>query len=429
MKRLGDRWGNLVRVLDGALRVLLKYPLCDRCLGRLFARLGRGLDNAERGRAVKILLAMHLNELGLSSEELGTLTANSGLSGPVECYICGAKLDSLILEMGRKAIDQLRGLRGEATSFLVGVRSGSSYERREQEVIGVLGLDTWESIRREVKRMVGKLISKELSLSPSFSNPDIHVVLDLDRGDSSLLIPPLLLGGRYVKLGRYISQLPWTRKDGSRKYKLSIYEACQSILKALNGEKLVLHAAGREDADARVLGDGRPMVIEVKGVLGRTSLKALPRGETLGIDPWILITVHGRVTREYVRTIKTRPSRKTYRVVALVPDGLAEGDLEKLLALRNTIVHQRTPTRVLGRRKDAVRRRRVYEVAINPLSRFLIEALVMVDGGLYVKELVDGDGGRTRPSFAELLGKGVRVVMLDVLWVEPPLPANAGSLS
>jgi tRNA pseudouridine synthase 10 len=40
------------------------------------------------------------------------------------------------------------------------------------------------------------------------------------------------------------------------------------------------------------------------------------------------------------------------------------------------------------------------------------------EGGLYVKELVSGDEGRTEPSLAELLGVDAEVTALDVLDVE-----------
>ena len=30
------------------------YPLCDHCLGRQFALLGRGLENDRRGQALKL---------------------------------------------------------------------------------------------------------------------------------------------------------------------------------------------------------------------------------------------------------------------------------------------------------------------------------------------------------------------------------------
>jgi len=43
---------------------------------------------------------------------------------------------------------------------------------------------------------------------------------------------------------------------------------------------------------------------------------------------------------------------------------------------------------------------------------------VECQGGLYVKEFVTGDGGRTRPSVAEILGARVLEVTVDVLGVE-----------
>ncbi|MEM2307866.1 MAG: tRNA pseudouridine(54/55) synthase Pus10 [Sulfolobales archaeon] len=425
MEDLTDRWENISRVMEAALRVLLKYPLCDRCLGRLFARLGRGIDNADRGRAIKTFLAMFLAEIRLREDELENLKVNIGLPLPVEpkpqlghvgtCYICGSELDRIILELGEGALKLLKDKQGELSSFLVGVEAGSKYEKRELEVIGVLGLDTWESVRREVKRLVGKYVSRELSITPSFSNPDVLVVLDLENRKVDVKVFPLLLRGKYVKTGRYISQMPWVRRNGTRKYKLSIYETCQSVLEIFGGKKLVLHAAGREDADARVLGDGRPVVIEIKDPVRRSLPNTYTQEINLRSTPWTQVIIYGKTTREYVRAIKTRPTKKTYRIVAIAPEGLREEDVLKVLSLSNKVIYQRTPTRVLDRRKDVVRRKRVYEVSVNLISKYLLETLIRVDGGLYVKEFVDGDNGRTTPSFSEVTGKRIKVVMLDVL--------------
>ena len=46
------------RVLSQALELLQEYPLCDRCLGRLFGWLGTDTTNPERGRSIKLLLIM-----------------------------------------------------------------------------------------------------------------------------------------------------------------------------------------------------------------------------------------------------------------------------------------------------------------------------------------------------------------------------------
>jgi tRNA pseudouridine synthase 10 len=46
-----------------------------------------------------------------------------------------------------------------------------------------------------------------------------------------------------------------------------------------------------------------------------------------------------------------------------------------------------------------------------------IELLVRCQGGLYVKELISGDDGRTKPSVSEVLGAGARCLELDVISV------------
>ncbi|MEM4593626.1 MAG: tRNA pseudouridine(54/55) synthase Pus10, partial [Zestosphaera sp.] len=71
-------------LLDKALKALLNYPLCDRCLGRLFAKYGLELSNSERGKALKILLGMNIHRAlsssssALSEEDLLKVAENGG---------------------------------------------------------------------------------------------------------------------------------------------------------------------------------------------------------------------------------------------------------------------------------------------------------------------------------------------------------------
>lgn len=52
-----------MEILQLALKMLEKYPLCDHCLGRQFAMLGHGVENDERGRAIKLVLAFEAHAL------------------------------------------------------------------------------------------------------------------------------------------------------------------------------------------------------------------------------------------------------------------------------------------------------------------------------------------------------------------------------
>jgi tRNA pseudouridine synthase 10 len=86
--------------------------------------------------------------------------------------------------------------------------------------------------------------------------------------------------------------------------------------------------------------------------------------------------------------------------------------------LRGATVEQRTPRRVDHRRADIVRTRDVYDIEGDLESETEATVELHGEGGLYVKELVSSDEGRTEPSLAGLLGVGAEVTALDVLAVE-----------
>ena len=96
-----------------------------------------------------------------------------------------------------------------------------------------------------------------------------------------------------------------------------------------------------------------------------------------------------------------------------------------------TAIRQVTPHRVASRRgADAVRMKRV--IASQWLGPFeggghLWE--VRTESGTYVKELISGDGGRTAPSLAAVLGAPCRCAALDVLEVHwtPPWEERTGT--
>jgi tRNA pseudouridine synthase 10 len=78
---------------------------------------------------------------------------------------------------------------------------------------------------------------------------------------------------------------------------------------------------------------------------------------------------------------------------------------------------QRTPTRVSHRRADRERVKRVVDAEVLRADGKEAELRIRAEAGTYIKELVHGDGGRTRPSLAELLATEAQVEKLDVLEV------------
>jgi tRNA pseudouridine synthase 10 len=88
-----------------------------------------------------------------------------------------------------------------------------------------------------------------------------------------------------------------------------------------------------------------------------------------------------------------------------------------LAALDGATIHQDTPQRVDHRRASKTRTREVYAATGTLDGPQSATVEIHGEGGLYVKELVSGDEGRTEPSLAGELGVGATVTALDVLAV------------
>ncbi len=416
-------------IMEKVKEILLEHSLCDRCLGRLFASYGLGLSNALRGRALKTALAMQIHKeiMEGNTEEIEHLRKIAENGGRVfdelarryvgyvthkKCEICNGHLDSLLGKLALRAYNELSKYEGK--SFLVGVKKGSQIALKERRIAELYGLTSWESVAREVKREVGKRLQSLTDMNPDFRYPDLIIVIDLDLRKVFVEPTPLHLLGSYVKLGRFITQMLWIGKKG-RNYSFSVEESVRKILPLFKGEDLLFHASGREDADARMLGDGRPLILEVKRPVKR-SVKFSKIEEKASSPPWVLLKIDKVVKPEYVRRIKSDVKRKIYRAIVISYDGFDEEDIYKIKeSFSNRVISQKTPRRVLRRRKDIVRFRKVYEVDGMLLHKNIAEFIIHCDGGLYVKELIHGDEGRTTPSFAEMLNKALEVAFLDVL--------------
>ena len=191
-------------------------------------------------------------------------------------------------------------------------------------------------------------------------------------------------------------------------------------LEMTDGHTALFHGAGREDIDARMLGSGRPFVIEVKTPKKRfINLKALEK--RINEDAKGKVEVHGLrfADKELVRQLKRgESSQKAYRVIVEFGSSISDDELAKLEdSLKEIVIHQRTPHRVLHRRADRVREKYIYMAQVKRLTPNRARLNVTCQGGLYVKELVTGDEGRTKPSVAEILGTRATPLELDVLKV------------
>ena len=433
-------------VVDKAVELLRSVPLCDNCLGRMFALLGRGLTNRERGIAIKTLVVMELHRRIREGDReaerlflelaprLGSVAGRLywELTGrelePVEgCYVCGGDLEERIRAVGREAVEALR--RVDATRFLVAAHVPASLRAREDELKRLHGLSYAESIGSEVKREVSKIVQRELGLEPEFERPETLVEVDLATWTVRLQPLPLLVRGRYWKLARRVSQSIWVTRRGERRYPFSVEDGLAWLSKLYDAGDVVLHGSGREDADVRMLGTGRPFIVEVKRPRLRGLDLAVAEAEVNRYSSGLVrYRLEGPASRSDVAAIKGGEGRhsKVYHALVVASRPLDEGELGRLEEFfRWRSVRQRTPRRVRHRRPDVVRERMVYSVSTRRLGGRVFEALIHAEGGLYIKELVSGDEGDTVPSFASVLGAEAYCASLDVVAVLPP-PAGRG---
>lgn len=365
------------KVLRAAKRVV-KKNLCNHCFGRQFAHVSTGMTNQERGQILRVLLKA---------------------SEPKKCEICldvFKKLEVFVAK-AEKLLSKV-----EFTTFLVGSQS-PSLVAREEALWEDVGIEFCEPIKSELNREVGKLLEKRLKKRAD-KNPDVLVMLDVDRKKVTLKLTSLFVYGKYKKLVRGIPQTKWAT------YKVTVEDLiAKKLMKASKAEEHAFHGMGREDIDARCL-DWRPFVFELKIPKKRKlPLKALQAN----INKSKKIQVSGlrpSNKKEVIQIKEARPD-KTYRVSIVFAQPVKS--LAPLKTLRCTI-NQKTPSRVLHRRADLMRKRTVKTITGRLLSSKRAVLEVRGEAGLYIKELVTGDDGRTNPSVASVLGPVV-VKELDVI--------------
>ncbi len=413
MTRNGTGQLESEEIVNRARAIIAEGPICDHCLGRQFAKLATGRSNEQRGQQLKALL-----------EARGTAVV------PGTCWVCNGLFDG-VDGWAAKAADALRDY--EFSTFLVGTKVSGLLSENEELLWELVGAEYAEPLKAELNREVGKRLERALGKTVEFERPDIVAVLNLWTDTVEVQSNAVYLYGRYKKFKRGIPQTRWfcrvCRGAGcarcnftGRMYPESVEELISGALLTLfQGTDLVLHGSGREDIDARMLGSGRPIVLELKEPRRRfvdlSAAEAKVNQENAGK---IEVSDLQYVRKEAVARIKSARAEKTYRVTIAfeAAEVLTEERLKAAVAaLDDAEIEQRTPHRVAHRRADLVRRRRVTSACLVSFAAEAEQAVVEVacDAGLYVKELISGDEGRTNPSLSALLGIPAAVTELDVL--------------
>ncbi|XP_077231516.1 pseudouridine synthase family protein [Tasmannia lanceolata] len=232
---------------------------------------------------------------------------------------------------------------------------------------------------------------------------------------------PIYISGRYLKYSRNVSQTRWIIDD-ERMGEASVEEIIGSkVLLICRGDNYKFHAAGREDIDVRMLGSGRPFLIEVPNARCVPSLVDIQEIEDKindSEDRFVRV-INLKVAGNQVWTLMREgeaEKQKQYAALVWISRPFKEEDLESISSLKDMDIFQRTPVRVLHRRSPLERKRIIHwmtvERVVGSCQYFLLH--LCTQAGTYIKEFVHGDLGRTHPSIGSILGCRAEILQLDV---------------
>ncbi|MEM4970269.1 MAG: tRNA pseudouridine(54/55) synthase Pus10 [Sulfolobales archaeon] len=415
-------------VLMLASRILERYPLCDRCLGRFFAGLGMGLSNLERGRSIKVLMAMELHA-GASRDPQGfrdriylySLNAGEpfsslyrhiyGLDPPKQspCYVCGSRIESIIDEWVKRVGESLRAM--GFRRFILGVRPPEGSLEAEEEIAREFSLQHWESIKNELKREIGKGVLRAYGFEPDLSDPEIMLILDIPRGSIEAVIPSLTISSKIVKLVRGIS---FKKRPGKRSLEDVLEKNAEDL-----GEGIRISIPVRDTSRYRILGDGCYSILEIKSPKpGRRNLETISRiiNREQGI---YIIYIIGKGRRRDIEDLADRVKRIAYRIYIYSGRELRDEEIERLKSQSPIIIEQRTPKRIVER--GGAERRYIGDLrveAIHRISERTFEIIASAPSRIYIEEAITGDEGRTSPSLSSILSADLKPLEIDVIRIE-----------
>lgn len=321
-------------------------------------------------------------------------------------------------EVVRSIVESLNGF--EFSRFLVGCTFQDSFSEEARLLL-----------KKEFQPLLVGELEKALNAKADFENPEIELLVNFNQDLVFFLVKPVFISGRYKKLSRGITQtVHYCFKCKGRgctyceNTGILTKESVQSLIEKhalplFQGSSTKFHGAGREDKDVRMLGSGREFVLEiVEPKKRKAGLKKLQEKINRAEKKKIEVVGLKFGSKKEVIAIKEQKSDKIYGAKISCENNI---DMEKIEALEGSIlsIEQRTPNRVKARRADIVRNRKAEIKKIEIISKKEFKAQIKAEAGLYVKEFVSGDEGRTNPSISSLLKNSCKCIELDVLEIVP----------
>lgn len=417
------------KVVDAALEAMKDGYVCDSCLGRSVAELLSGFSNAERGRVLRTYVAMLVDageRLDVDASNFyGMKFRNAKVAArkPGKCKVCKNFFSGRVEELAEAIAKKTAGY--EFKTFLIGTIVSPEMAKAEEDAWHSAGVEFVEPIKNEINREVGKAFEKIARKKFDLKEPEIVAIIDLKQDKISLHVKSVYVYGEYQKLVRGIPQTKWLCRECRGKgcprckgkgkmYETSVQESIEPpLLKAAKAKASKMHGSGREDIDVRCLG-WRPFILElVRPMTRKLNLRKLQ--SQVNKSRKVKVRALRLASRKDVERVKFARHDKTYRAEVVFEKKIDASKLKLVKKLAGRNIDQRTPRRVAHRRADLVRSRGLKRISVRKLGPRKLELTLTGEAGIYVKELITGDEGRTSPSVSELLGSKVKSIQLDVI--------------
>jgi len=359
--------------------------ICDVCLGRQFTKILKGKNNREKGRFLR------------KTFDLG------GEKGV--CFMCNNFFENF-QDIVKNIIKNVKKI--DAKTFMFGVRLSDRVVMHEELVWEKIGTQYCESIKEEVRREVSKLIKEKTGKRYDAQKPEINIIFDMQKNDFEISTAPLFIYGEYKKYARNIPQ------TSSKLYKESVEDIiAKPFMKITKSTNHVFHAMGREEKEARCLA-WRPFVLEIKNPLKRKfDLNSIKK--KINKNKKVKVNKLRYSNKKEVAIIKAKKPYKVYRAVVIFDKPIEEIENVKKLVGE---IEQRTPSRLLGFKEDRKRYKKVKSIKWKRINNKKYQFEITAESGLFLRELITGDGGRTKPSLAELLKVNASLKSFDLIGFE-----------
>lgn len=281
-----------------------------------------------------------------------------------------------------------------------------------------------------------RLQERKLEIEKHFNDfPAATPTFQVDCKSKSVYV-----AGFYNKWERGISQTPWII-DGTLKTELSVSSLLEFTLQGIfgfSGTKFC--SAGREDADVRMLGKGRPFLLELVDAKNlekvhhyesnpgqlQQDFQLLHKNSHL-VSASDLCVVPGHLGISKLKEGEEE-KEKVYRCLVWTERPVTAALLsERIDGAASISISQITPIRVLQRRALMTRQRQIYQMKSQLIDSHYFVLHLKSEAGTYIKEFVHGDFERTQPSLRTLLWpsedyctSACDILELDVLSVDLP---------